>query len=342
MDRAFDEGSIIRTHVMRPTWHFVAPEDIRWLLQLTGPRVHAVNSHYGKKLELDEGTLRRGHEILERALIGSRHLTRNRDPARSPPKAESRLSGQRLAYLVMHAELSGLICSGPRRGKQFTYALLEERRVAPAPPKSRDEALAELTVRYFRSHGPALVQDFSWWSGLTVKDARGGIDLVSGELESQVIGEKTYWAGKPTTGVQARSNDPGRAPQMNRLCRHNQGSPLWSPASTFFPTMTSTWLHIAYHNPTLDAEAVSKLPSNSLFLHLLSLEGLVIGGWRRTVQKEWVDIRVESGIALGREQSLLLDEAVARYERFIGLPVRFTVSTEKTVSWKRRSASHGE
>jgi hypothetical protein len=174
VEAAFNKGEILRTHVMRPTWHFVAPEDIRWLLQLTAPRVNLRAGPNYRKFELDAAVFKRSNKIFTKALEGGKHLTR--------PALKSLLNADRidvtdpvrLAHVLLRAELDGVICSGPRIGKQFTYALLEER--APATkPLNRDEALAELTRRYFRSHGPATLQDFVWWSGLTVEDARRGI-----------------------------------------------------------------------------------------------------------------------------------------------------------------------
>ena len=126
VDRAFDEGAILRTHLMRPTWHFVAPADIRWILALTAPRVHAANAYMYRKLGLKDATFARSRKVLERALRGGKQLTRSELDA-ALRRAGIAADGLRLAYLMMHAELSGVICSGPRRGKQFTYALLDER-----------------------------------------------------------------------------------------------------------------------------------------------------------------------------------------------------------------------
>src|SRR6266852_6469726 len=175
IEQAFTDGAILRTHVMRPTWHFVSPADIRWLLALTAPRVHAASAYYSRRLELDEVAFRSTNAVLANALQGGKQLTRD-ELASALQQAGIITEGeQRVTHIMMRAELDGIICSGARRGKQFTYALLEER--APqARALERDEALAELTRRYFTSHGPATVQDFVWWSGLTTADARVGLE----------------------------------------------------------------------------------------------------------------------------------------------------------------------
>jgi hypothetical protein len=177
VEEAFNKGEILRTHVMRPTWHFVAPEDIRWLLQLTAPRVNLRAGPNYRKFELDAAVFKRSYRIFTKALQGGKHLTRTILKSRLNADGIEVTDPVRLAHILLRAELDGVICSGPRIGKQFTYALLDER--APATkPLERDKALAELTQRYFRSHGPATLQDFVWWSGLTVEDAKRGIAQV--------------------------------------------------------------------------------------------------------------------------------------------------------------------
>src|SRR5262245_46773541 len=146
IERAFNAGKILRTHLMRPTWHFVTPADIRWLLALTAPRVNAVSASYYRKFELDDNIFFRSNDALAKALQGNNQLTR--EVLRFVLQQAGIIAkGIRFAYLLMRAELDGVICSGARRGKQFTYALLEERAPGVKRPK-RDEALAELTRRY--------------------------------------------------------------------------------------------------------------------------------------------------------------------------------------------------
>jgi len=158
----FDDGAILRTHIMRPTWHFVTQGDIRWMLALTAPRVNAVNAHRYRELELDTATFRKTNAALAKALEGGRQLTRD-ELRELLARARITVAGQRMAHIMMRAELDAVVCSGARRGKQFTYALLDER--APrARSLSHDDALVELSRRYFPSRGPATVQDFAKWS----------------------------------------------------------------------------------------------------------------------------------------------------------------------------------
>jgi hypothetical protein len=182
VDRAFDAGAIIRTHVLRPTWHFVAPDDLRWMLALTAPRVSAAMGYYNRLLGLDRAVFRKSNETLTRALRDGRQRTRRELVSALTGAGVKVPTGQHAAHLLMQAELDGVICSGARRGKQHTYALLDER-VPPAHTLERDEALAELTRRYFATRGPATLRDFSWWSGLTMADARRGAEAVGPFLQ---------------------------------------------------------------------------------------------------------------------------------------------------------------
>src|SRR5262245_46398415 len=149
--RAVDSGQILRTHVMRPTWHFVGRDDIRWMLELTAPRVNRFMASYYRNQELDAPLRTRAAAIFERALGDGGHLTRNELGGHLARKGVT-AKGIRLAMLTIYAELEGLICSGAYREKQLTYALLAAR--APRAKRlSRDEALATLTRRFFSSHG---------------------------------------------------------------------------------------------------------------------------------------------------------------------------------------------
>ena len=174
IEKAYNEGKILRTHLMRPTWHFVAPDDIRWLLQLTAPRVNTKAGPYYRKFELDAETFKRSNKALTKALRGGKNLPRRALKAVLNEAGVTVDDPVRLAHVLLRAELDGLICSGPMAGKQISYALLDER-VPAAKPLERGEALAQLARRFFTSHGPATLQDFVWWSGLTMGDAKRAV-----------------------------------------------------------------------------------------------------------------------------------------------------------------------
>jgi len=192
VDRALADGSIVRTHVLRPTWHFVAREDVRWLLALSSPRVQQGNKRRYAELGLDARALGRAERLIVSALSGGNRLTR-KELAGVLERAKFDHEGQRMPYVLAHCELEAVIGSGGLSGKQQTYALLDDR-VPPARSLGREEALAELTRRYLRSHGPATAHDLSWWSGLTVADLRKAVDRLADEVASETVGGFTLWS----------------------------------------------------------------------------------------------------------------------------------------------------
>jgi hypothetical protein len=310
INSAFDAGRILRTHVMRPTWHFVSAEDIRWLLALTAPRVHAVNAFVYRSVELNEATLRRTSRLITRALQGREARTRLELSA-ALEKGGVPASGLRLAYIVMHAELNALICSGPMRGKQHTYMLLEER-VPPAPALKRDEALAVLAGRYFTSHGPASVHDFAWWSGLTVAEGRAGLDAVKSSLESTAISGKMYWGPTMTPAGSSRNAAPARArgvtPVVHLLSNYDEHV-------------------VAYrdHSHSVDPaarEAMRSRGSQPLAVHLIARDGLVVGGWRRTIALTHATVTAQLLVSLSAQEKNVLKAAAEDYGRFLNLPVK--------------------
>ena len=298
LDRLFDEGAILRTHVMRPTWHFVLPEDIRWMLELTGPRVRGGLAARHRELEIDEAVEARAGSAFTAALSGGQHLTRPElgEVLRAAGIAPE---GQRLPHLLLGAELNGLITSGPRHGKQYTYALLEER--APkARALDRADAVAELTRRYFRSHGPAQVQDFVWWSGLTVADAREGIALAGAALDHQVIEGKDYW-------FDARAGPAGRVAEDAHLL------------SNFDEYTVGYRDRAAVHPDRLFDPALFSF--GSILSNVVIIGGRVRGAWRRKVTRRGVTIELRLLDGLKSREATALKAAGDRLSRFLERPV---------------------
>jgi len=296
LEEAFTTGAIIRTHLLRPTWHFVHPADLRWLLQLTAPRVHALNAHYYRQAGLDDATQARSHAVLTQALQGHKQLTRSELRTILEEAGIAVQSDLRMVYLLMHAELEGVICSGGRRGKQFTYALLDER-VPPSPRLSRAAAVAALVTRYFRSHGPATIQDFVWWSGLTVADAKLGIAGAGAALTKLTRYGKEYWldtapvnpTSLPTTAYLLPTYDEYVLSYADRSAAVDpQFAHLWSGAGTAFTAA-------------------------------IVIAGQVVGLWRRTLRTRAVTIEVKFFRPLTAVEDAAVAAAATRYGHFLGV-----------------------
>ena len=298
IDRAFAEGAILRTHVMRPTWHFVLPADIRWMLALTAPRIKAQVAYYDRKLELDDALYARSNTILAKALEGGNQLTRSEIASILQDAGIATDDLLRLGYIVGRAELDAVVCSGARRGKQFTYALLDER-VPQAKTLERDEALAELARRYFTSHGPATLQDYIWWSGLSAADARVGLDMVKSGFIREDADAQTYWFAA------YRPNPTDVDSTVHLLPNYDEYIVGYTERSALFDMQ---------HTGKLDSRG------NVLFNHTIVIDGQIVGTWKRTVSKRAVGIEPNPFIALTSTQSDALAAAAARYGDFLSLP----------------------
>jgi len=297
VQEAFDRGEILRTHVMRPTWHFVTPADIRWMLALTAPRVHAGNRSRYRDLGLDEDVLARSHEVLADELADHDPRTR-RELGAALARAGIDTDGQRLAHTVSHAELEQLLVSGPCRGKQHTYLLLDHRapRVADRRP---DDPLAELTLRFFTSHGPATVRDFSWWSGLKVADARAGVDMLGKQIGTAKVEDGTSWYAAPDPPADA---DTGGAFLM----------PIYDELGVAYRDLRM----VLVEQPGRERELGS----------WIVIDGRTVGSWKRTLARREVTVEATLFTRLGRDETSALNAAVERFGRFLELP-----ATLKTV-----------
>jgi hypothetical protein len=317
VDLACDEGRILRTHVLRPTWHFVVPADIRWMLALTAPRVHGFSGSYYRKHELEAKVFGRCHKAIAKALAGGKHLTRA-ELQTALRKAGIESDNLRLGLIVMHAELSALICSGPRRGKQFTYALLDER-VPSTPTRSRDASLAELAKRYLTSHGPATVRDYSWWSGLSMRDAKVAFELIAAELEQRVLDGVTHWS---------LASQP--APRDPRKPRKRAGPVAWLLPNfdEYFIAYKDREIVLRQGLPTPSAATGrGRVDPRPEFAHLLTIDGCLAGTWKRTFTPRTAGVELRTLRPLTKPERDSVDEAVARYEEFLKLPVTLTLTT---------------
>jgi hypothetical protein len=291
VEAAFARGDIVRTHLLRPTWHFAAAADVRWLLRLTRPRIHALNRYYKEQHGLDSKVLARGERLLARALEDGEQLTR--------PELTARLaaggieaSGPRLAYVLMHAELEEVMCSGARLGKQHTYALVDHR-VPPGPldDMPRERATEELVRRFFRSHGPATVKDFTAWSSLTAAEAKAALERLNGELAVEQDADGTTWY--------AGAQRPG-APRRDRR-------------AFFIPTYDETI--VGYQGlRTVPARPIGPGP----FERVAVVDGRAVGSWKRTLGPRRVTIELAAAGPVPDRVAAALDSAARRLGRFLG------------------------
>jgi len=266
--RAINNCEIIRTHLLRPTWHFVASEDIYWILGLTSPHIKSLTKSRNRDLELSDEILRKSAGIIENSLSEVSHFTRE-ELAAEFNRTGIRTDSNRLSHLILEAELNGLICNGPVIANKHTYALLNKR-VFNKKLLTKDESLAELAKRYFTSHCPATLKDFIWWSGLSVINARQALDSIKTNFISENIGNETYWFKNSFKDAKICKNSVHLLPAYDEyLISYKDRS--------------------ASLSLTDNRKAVS---NNGIFRPVIVVDGQVAGLWKRIVKKDKIIIEI--------------------------------------------------
>ncbi|MEK7514878.1 MAG: winged helix DNA-binding domain-containing protein [Patescibacteria group bacterium] len=301
IEDALSKGRIVRTWPMRSTLHFVAREDVRWMLDLMTPRVLSAYAHRMRYHGITTATYDKSRVIFEKALKGGKALTREElyialEAAGIPAKKGS--LGLHIIGRLAHEQL---LCFGPRRGKQQTLVLLDEWVPRTEKPRERDDALRELAVRYFTSHGPAQEKDLAWWSGLSLKDIRAGIAHAGKKLVSVEVEGATYWM----------------APQ--RIIPQATGSAFLLPAFDEF--------FVAYRDRSASLEAIHAKHinpgANGMLQPIIVIDGQVIGIWKRALIKDTVQITPRFFAEPSPKAKAVIHEASERYASFLRLPVRW-------------------
>jgi len=294
IESAFNQGEIFRTHLMRPTWHFVSADDIYWLLELTAKQIKSTTKSRHRDLGLTENDLKKSKEVFVKSLEGNRALTRE-ELGDQLNLAGINTFEQRLPHILMEAEIDGIICSGGIQEKKQTYALLAER-VPVKKAFSKDEALALLAKKYFTSHGPATLPDFVWWSGLPIADARKALEMNKATLISETIGTDTYWFADSV---------------------YLPSSP---PDSVYLLPAFDEYL-ISYKNRsaaiTLE-DHTKAISNNGIFRPIIVVNGQISGLWKRTIKKDTVLIELDHFRPHSKKEIRLIEKAAESFGHFSG------------------------
>mgnify|MGYP003575678645 FL=1 len=298
IEEAINSGKIIRTHILRPTWHFVSPDDIYWMLDLSAPQVKRFVIPAAKKFGYDEKKLNQVNSSIEKLLAGNNHLTRDeimQELGISKTSKEDFLS----AAIMMNAELDGLVCNGKMKGKQITYALLEERVSKPNSKLTKEEALAKLAQRYFESHGPATILDFSWWSGFAPTICQKAASAIELHLNRITIENQQYWFKKDL-----KTED-------------NSGESVH-----FLPAFDEILISYKTREVSFNTEHQSKVfTNNGIFKPIILENGKVIGIWKRTFKKDHAKIETEFFNETEMNKKQLLFEGIKSFERYLEIKI---------------------
>lgn len=298
IEEAYRKGDVLRTHVIRPTWHLVSPQDIYWMLDLSRKRILSAMNPMIRQLQLDEKIFFRCNRIFEKALGGGKHLTREA-LCDLLEKDGIQVNEYRSGQILCYAEIHGVLCSGPIEDKKHTYALLEER-VPQAIRLDKEEAVSRLASTYFRSHGPASVADFCWWSGLSLGEARKGLESVKKELRSLDIDGNTYWFAEESRAPKAEKAGVALLPAFDEYMISYKDRSAMLPKAHY-------------------AKAVS---GNGIFWPVILSEGRVIGTWKREIKKNDILVTAMYFKEAGKSLHTATERAVSRLGHFLSKEVR--------------------
>jgi hypothetical protein len=254
---AFNNGDFLRTHILRPTWHFVTRDNIRWMLALSADRIRALLRSADKRRGITEDLHAQTGALLAAALKDGNYLT-SKQIATLFEDEGIQTSDNWLSHVLMRAETDALICSGKMHKGVQTYALLDER-VPPAAALPRKEAIARLARVYLQSHSPATTLDFSWWSGLSIREARGGLDTAASGAPRFEIAEQTYYASA------CESDEPGAPLDQVHL----------------LPAFDEYIIAYRDRSAVITTEYNLLVSTNGIFRPAIIKNGKVIGLWRK-------------------------------------------------------------
>jgi len=298
IEQALAEKLIVRTWPMRGTIHFVAAADVRWMLELLAPRVVQRTTTRRTQLGLDESIIATSAHVITSALQGGKQLSRN-TLYHLLEQAKIATDSSRGLHILGRLAHDRLICFGPREGKQPTFALLDEW-VPDAKSLPRDEALATLTLRYFTGHGPATIQDFMWWSGLTTREAKAGLAAVMERLECACIDGRDYYFSRDLPVVPVELSD----------------AVLLPPFDEFLVGYRDRSATLAPQYNTLVVPG-----GNGVFHPIIVIDGQVVGTWKRTFKKGGVVVTFKPFTTFTEAQVSTITRAAEQYARFVGLPL---------------------
>ena len=295
VEKAVEARTIARTWPMRGTLHFVPPADLHWMVSLMAPRIISGAAKRYRDLELDDKVFSKSRKVLIKALEGGRQITRS--AAYELLESEKiRADGQRGIHILSRFAMEGLLCFGPRDGKQFTFVLLEEW-IPNGRKLAREEALARIAKKYFTGHGPATLKDFSWWTGLPITEARKALEMVRNEFESVTVDDQEFW-------FVPNGNLPSDKPETVFL----------------LPGFDEFMLGYTNRDAMVEKEFRKRMaPGNGMFSATVVVNGKVEGTWKREIKKDKVSVQFQPFRSFSAKVKAAAKRESKRYANFLGL-----------------------
>jgi hypothetical protein len=298
---ALNRGTILRTHLLRPTWHLVPARDLGWMLDLTAPQVRKGVAARHRQLGLTTPAIKKSNDIIERTIATLGGATRAQ-LIEALVAAGFPIRDNRMAHLLMLAELDQLMCSGPIVDDGPTYALMSERVKRPVRME-RDEALRTLVTRFLNSHGPATHKDYAWWSGLAMRDVHRSFDMVRRKCGVSLVDGREYWHRRDLRDV-ARGME----------------------AAILLPAYDEFTIAYVDRTESIVGGRARAISGNGVFRPMVVVDGKVVGIWRRGRTKRGFTIQVSVFERPSSADKAGLERAAERYAAFSGGAVEVSVS----------------
>jgi len=303
INNEIDSGSIIRTHLLRPTWHIVSSDDIFWIQELTAPQIKSSLKFRDKQLGLTDTIFEKCNKIFEKTLRDSNHKTRE-ELIQELINAKIEIDNNRASHIFLRAEIDGIICSGKQKGGKPTYAILTE--WVPLKNRTyRDEALKELALRYFTSRGPATIQDFSWWSGLSSRNSTLALELNKPDLVSETIEGKTYWFVYTSDITKPVKKEIYLLPAFDEFL-------------------------ISYRDRTaslLSIENKKTISNNGVFYPTILIGGQIIGTWKRNIKGNHIILTINLFKDGNPDFFKAYSKSISRYSKFYNKETEIIIHT---------------
>lgn len=295
VEQAIEDRKIVRTWPMRGTLHMLAAEDVRWVTNLLAPRALAAAAGRRRQLDIDDAVIAAAKDVIEKALQGGNRRTRA-SLCTTLDEAGIPTAGQRGIHILHHLSEQGILCFGPHEGKQPTFVLLDEW-LPPTPDIPHEEALGEIARQYFMSHGPATLKDFAGWTGLTMRDARAGLEQAVSKLASTTIGNIEYWFDP---ALQEASSEVYLLPGFDEfILGYKDRTAMLSPE---------------FSNAIVPG-------NNGMFLPTLVIDGQVKGTWKRIERAKSQEIIITPFEPLARKYHAQINRRITRLSQYYGVPV---------------------
>ena len=297
IEKAIENRKIVRSWPMRGTLHLVTAEDLRWMLKFLTPRVIQRSAGLYSQAGLDSKVFAKSGKLLSTALKGEQQLTRSEIYALWE-RARISTAEQRGLHILGYLAQTGLICFGPRKGKQQTFVLLDEW-LPPSKIPAKEEALANLVLTYFQSHGPATIQDFCWWTGLAVIEGRRAVQSIETKLVQELIDGKTHYML------------PAKQPQK-------------APGQVFLlPNYDEYFVAYKDRRAVLHPKLTTNIKQlgNGIFTSPIVINGLMAGYWKRHLVKDKIIVETNIFSSMNKSTANSIEAAARRYGKFLKTPV---------------------